>query len=81
MSSGRIAQHRNYNDIMARHEKEVRIKRIIRLFMYFLIIAFLITLFVIIKRVEERKRVPAGKQESAWLKSPEIDTLGNNQSY
>jgi hypothetical protein len=81
MSSGRIAQHRNYGEIMARHEKEVRIKRIVRLFMYFLIIAFVITLFVIIKRVEEKKQVPPGKQESAWVKSPRIGPSGHIQSF
>lgn len=55
MSSGRIAQHRNYGDIMARHERDVKIKRVIRAFVYFLVIAFFIVLFVIIKRLEEKQ--------------------------
>jgi large-conductance mechanosensitive channel len=55
MSSGRIAQHRNYGELMARHEKEVRIKRIIRVFTYFLIIAFMIILFLMVRQVQEKK--------------------------
>lgn len=66
VSSGRIAQHRNYGELMARHEKEVRIKRIIRMFMYFLIIAFFIIVYVIVKRVSE-KQDGSKKPTSAWV--------------
>ena len=66
MSSGRIAQHRNYGELMARHEKEVRIRRITRLFMYFLIIAFLIVLYFIVKKIEDRQS-PAKSPDSAWV--------------
>lgn len=54
MSSGRIARHRNYGEIMARHERDVKIKRVIRVFVYFLIIAALVLLFFIVKRVEKK---------------------------
>jgi hypothetical protein len=60
MSSGRIAQHRNYGDIMARHEKDLRIKRILRIFTYFLIIAIVVILFFMVKQLEKRK-VPRSK--------------------
>ena len=61
MSAGRIAQHRNYSDIIARHERDVKIRRIIRVFIYFLIIAFLTILFLIVTRWEEKqvREVPA----------------------
>lgn len=55
MSSGRIAQHRNYAEVMARHERDIKLKRIIRAFLYFLIIAFLLILFLIVGRWEGKK--------------------------
>lgn len=63
MSSGRIAQHRNYGELMARHEREMKIKRIVKIFMYFLIIMFIITVFYIIKRVERKNIIK--KQETS----------------
>jgi large-conductance mechanosensitive channel len=58
MTSGRIAQHRNYSDIMARHERDVKLKRIIRAFIYFLAIAFIIVLFFIVHRIQQKKDQP-----------------------
>lgn len=55
MSSGRIAQHRNYGDIMERHERDVRIRRVVKAFIFFLIILALLILFVIVSRLEEKK--------------------------
>ena len=54
ISSGRIAQHRNYGEIMARHEKEARINRIVRIFIYFLIILFMILMFLLVRQVQEK---------------------------
>ena len=56
MSSGRIAQHRNYGELMARHEKEQRIKRISRMFIYFLIILFMILLFLFVREWESSQK-------------------------
>jgi Trk-type K+ transport system membrane component len=50
ISSGRIAQHRNYGDIMARHERDIKLRRISRVFIYFIIIAVLILLFMFVRR-------------------------------
>jgi len=55
MSSGRIAQHRNYGDIMERHERDIRIRRVVKAFILFLIILALLILFVIVSRMEEQK--------------------------
>lgn len=55
MSSGRIAQHRNYGNIMARHERDVKLKKIIRTFIYFLIIAFVVILFLMVQRIQSKK--------------------------
>ncbi|HLT75723.1 MAG TPA: hypothetical protein VKZ68_11570 [Ohtaekwangia sp.] len=56
MSSGRIAQHRNYGELMARHEKEQRLKRISRMFIYFLIILFMILLFLFVREWEKSQK-------------------------
>lgn len=55
MSSGRIAQHRNYGDIMARHERDVKIKRIARIFTYFVLILIVILLFILVRRIQEKQ--------------------------
>jgi uncharacterized membrane protein len=55
MSSGRIAQHRNYGDIMERHERDVRIRRVVKAFIFFLIILALLILFVIVSRLEQKE--------------------------
>ena len=55
MSSGRIAQHRNYSDIMDRHERDVRIRRVVKTFIYFLIIVALLIMFLIVRRWEQQK--------------------------
>jgi hypothetical protein len=65
MSSGRIAQHRNYGDLMARHERDVKIKRITRIFTYFILILVLIVLFFIVRRIEE-KPIVTPAQRSAY---------------
>jgi hypothetical protein len=65
ISSGRIAQHRNYGELMARHEKEQKIKRIVRMFVYFLIILFLILVYLIVKRVEEKSTSSRQKQQGS----------------
>jgi hypothetical protein len=75
MTSGRIAQHRNYGELMARHEKELRIRRIIRLFMYFLVAAFIIILYFIVTRIEDRK-APAKRPDSAWVDTSGITSGG-----
>ena len=61
MSSGRIAQHRNYGEIMARHEREMRMKRIVKVFIYFLIISFVILIFLLVKRLEQKPNNPVNK--------------------
>jgi large-conductance mechanosensitive channel len=58
MSSGRIAQHRNYGELMVRHEKELRLKRIIKVFVYFLVIAFIILFFFMVRKFEKKRVAP-----------------------
>ncbi|QOI97551.1 MAG: hypothetical protein HRU69_08640 [Flammeovirgaceae bacterium] len=56
MSSGRIARHRNYSELMRQHDKEIRLKRVLRVFTYFLIILFLLILLFIVIRWEGKQR-------------------------
>lgn len=78
MSSGRIAQHRNYGELMARHEKEVRIKRVFRVFMYFLIILFMIILFLIVKQLQQKQNpVKSGKPTTSQSYSDPGSSLGS----
>lgn len=51
---------RNYGAILERHEDEMRMKKIIRVFTYALVIMIVIVLLVIVVRVE--KRLPGPKQ-------------------
>ncbi len=74
MSAGRIAQHRNYREIMARHERDVRIRRTVRVFIYFLIIAFLLFLFFMVKRWEQKQGKPAEK--TAWVSKNNMGPAG-----
>ncbi len=53
MSTGRIARHRNYTELMRMHDKEVRMKRVLRVFTYFLVILFLLILLIIVIRWEQ----------------------------
>ena len=69
MSSGRIARHRNYGDLMVRHERNLKIRRIAKLIIYLLLVIFLLIIFAIVVRWEK-------KQEQ----KVSIQTIGNSQS-
>jgi len=64
MNAGRIAQHRNYGELMARHERDVKVRRITKVVIYFLIIAFLLIIFLIVTRWEKRENLKEVNQES-----------------
>ena len=74
MSAGRIAQHRNYGDIMARHERDIKLKRITRIFTYFIVILILILLFFFVRSWEKRK-VVNGKETTAYVVAAESGKL------
>lgn len=44
---------RNYGSVLKQHEEEKRIKVIVKIFTYFLIIAVLILIFVVVSRWEQ----------------------------
>jgi len=53
---------RNYGAVMQRHEEEKRVKKLVRVFGYFLVIAILIVLIVIVIRVEKKVSTPEGRK-------------------
>jgi large-conductance mechanosensitive channel len=77
MSSGRIAQHRNYGDIMARHERDIKLRRISRIFIYFIIIAVLILLFMVVRKWENDTE-PKAKPATASTQSASKDVWHSN---
>ena len=67
MNSGRIASHRNYGKLMATHERDQKIRRITRIVIYFLLIAFFIILFVMVSRWTGREQgdeSPVGSRQT-----------------
>lgn len=63
-SAGRIAQHRNYQALVDRHYKEMKMRRITRIFIYLILILFvLITIFWLGKMQQQQptkeQNVPA----------------------
>ena len=54
MSAGRIARHRNYTELMRQHDRDVKLKRVLRVFTYFLVALFLIIILVIVLRWERK---------------------------
>ena len=82
MSSGRIAQHRNYGELMERHVRNIRLRRIVKTFIYFLIIVALLIMFVIVSRWE-RKKVET-KPDTALVtgnRLKDIRTLDNEEKW
>jgi fucose permease len=45
---------RNYGDVLQRHEKEVRLKKILRVFSFVFVIMIVVMLIVIVVRIERR---------------------------
>lgn len=52
---------RNYGSVLKQHEEGKRIKLIVKIFTFFLIIAALVLLFVVVTRWEKKQENPAGK--------------------
>ncbi|HEY5825296.1 MAG TPA: hypothetical protein VIT44_13070 [Cyclobacteriaceae bacterium] len=46
---------RNFNNVMQRHEEEMRIKKIVKVFTLFAVILILVMLIIIVTRFEKRQ--------------------------
>ncbi|MBS1555103.1 MAG: hypothetical protein JSU09_09260 [Bacteroidetes bacterium] len=49
-------RYRNYNAVLKQHEQDMRLKKILRVFTYFLLIALITILLVIVMRWEKRQQ-------------------------
>lgn len=65
MTSHGADRFRNYGAVMQRHEEEKRVKKLVRVFGYFLVIAILIVLIVIVIRVEKKVSKPEEPKTSS----------------
>ena len=63
MTAGTISRHRNYGDLLERHAREQKWKRMFRVFIYFLIVAFLTIIFIIVVRWEKRNALKKNTTE------------------
>ncbi|HMR56934.1 MAG TPA: hypothetical protein PLM56_00855 [Cyclobacteriaceae bacterium] len=57
MSARGSDRFRNYNAVLKQHSDEKRIKQITRIFTFFLLIALIIVIFMVITRWEENQNV------------------------
>lgn len=55
MSTGRIARHRNYAELMRQHDRDSRLNRVLKVFGYFLVALFLIIILIIVLRWEKKQ--------------------------
>jgi flagellar basal body-associated protein FliL len=72
MSSGRIAHHRNYGKLMARHKHDLKLKKLLRVFIitvYFLLVC-LIIIFIIFRNWETKQKDKPGKAEPTTMVKP-----------
>jgi hypothetical protein len=69
ISPGQIARHRNYNKLMARHSRYIKMKRSIIALVYVLIIVLMILLYMLVRRAEHQKQLQKnGKNVALTLK-------------
>ncbi|MBS1543246.1 MAG: hypothetical protein JST14_06400 [Bacteroidetes bacterium] len=69
MGSHRTERYRNYGAVLERHEKDMRLKKILRVFVMFLITLIIMVLLIIVIRVENRAKKEAKAGSNTSLKS------------
>jgi preprotein translocase subunit SecG len=67
MSTGRIARHRNYTELMRQHDRDVKLKRVLRVFIYFLVVLFLVIILIIVLRWEKRATQKNTQASTEWV--------------
>ncbi len=74
MTSHGADRFRNYGAVLQQHEREMRMKKIMRAFTYFLIILIIFLLLVIVYRIEKRvapvKPVPQQSHSAGQARQP-----------
>ena len=61
---------RNYGSVLKQHEEGKRIKLIVKIFTFFLIIAALVLLFVVVTRWEKKQEKPVHKTSHTKIINP-----------
>lgn len=74
ISPGQIARHRNYNKLMARHSRYLKMKRSIIALVYVLIIVLMILLYMLVRRAEHHKQLQKNGKSVAWIMNHNHDT-------
>ena len=59
MSSGHIARHRNYDELMEKHQRHIRVRRIAIACIYLLLIISLLAIYIVTKR--QQNLAPANR--------------------
>ena len=78
LAGGGSHRFRNYGAVLERHEKDMKIKKIIRVFTYFAIILIVVMLLIIVTRTGERlEKEPASGNTSSML----YDVTGGSQTH
>lgn len=72
MSTGRIARHRNYSELMRQHDRDTRLKRVLRVFTYFLVVLFLLIILFIVLRWEEKQSEKKPKRTSTEISHDQL---------
>ena len=74
ISPGQIARHRNYNKLMARHSRYIKMKRSIIALVYVLIIILMILLYMLVRRAEHQKQLQKNGKNVAWVMKHNADS-------
>lgn len=62
MTASGADRFRNYSDVLHRHERDVRAKKIMRAFIMFMVVMMLMTLLYFVTRIEKQKQEPSNPQ-------------------
>ena len=60
---------RNYDAVLRQHEQEKRMKKIVRVFTFFVLIVGIIVLYVIVNRWEKKSKIKEAPQKEVRLNS------------
>ncbi len=77
ISSRRIDHYRNYGELMSRHEQTQKIKRLTKVFIYFLLILFIGIILFMVFRWEQKQdlKKPTSHTEISLASKNNIRTL------
>jgi preprotein translocase subunit SecG len=72
MSTGRIARHRNYAELMRQHDSSTKMKRVLKVFTYFLVVLFLLIILIIVLRWEKKQTEKSKKSSTTEIIYPGV---------